>query len=29
MLLKQKLSVEEISAIIGRGQNVIKEYIDR
>jgi len=27
MLLKQKLSVEEISAIIGRGQSVIKEYI--
>ena len=27
MLLKQNLSVEEISAIIGRGQSVIKEYI--
>ncbi|HMR68556.1 MAG TPA: DUF1670 domain-containing protein [Anaerolineae bacterium] len=27
MLLKQTLSVEEISAIIGRGQSVIKEYI--
>lgn len=29
MLLKQNLSVEEISAIIGRGQSVIKEYIAR
>ena len=27
MLLKQKLRVEEISAIIGGGQSVIKEYI--
>ncbi len=27
MLLKQNLSVEEISAIIGRDQSVIKEYI--
>jgi len=27
MLLKQRLSLEEISAIIGRGQSVIKEYI--
>ena len=27
MLLKQNLAVEEISAIIGRGQSVVKEYI--
>lgn len=27
MLLKQNLSVAEISAIIGRGQSVVKEYI--
>ncbi len=27
MLLKQKLSIEEISAMIDRGQSVIKEYI--
>ena len=29
LLLKQNLAVEEISAIIGRGQSVVKEYISQ